>query len=262
MKRLCASIGFLSLVGMVGCAAEDQVEARTAEIQSDRALLVFSKTAGYRHGSIDAAVPAITALAEGREASVHATEDASFFTDANLERFGAVVFVNTTGPVLDGEQQAAFERYIRNGGGYVGIHAASDIFPFPPPGMPIDEWEWYNRLVGTVFASHPEQQEASLIVVDPDHPATSMLEERWVKFDEWYNFREVPDHVNVLLRLDTESYEGSAHPGDHPIAWYHEYDGGRAFYTGLGHTTESFTEEPLFLEHLWGGIEYAMGSVQ
>lgn len=258
MNRAFLAIGLLSIIGIAGCAAENEAEAATAGMeQQARELLVFSKTAGYRHASIDEAVPAIEALAQEHEASVHATEDASFFTDANLERFDVVVFVNTTGPVLDPTQQAAFERYIQNGGGYVGIHAASDIFAGD---QPIEEWEWYNRLVGAVFASHPRQQEASLIVVDGDHPATRMLDEPWVKFDEWYNFREVPDHVNVLLRLDTDTYEGSEHAGDHPIAWYHEYDGGRAFYTGLGHTSESFTEEPLFLDHLWGGIEYAMGA--
>lgn len=264
MKTPIASVRIVLLAGLVACnpPAEDAgAETSEADQEVDQAdeLLVFSKTAGFRHSSIDVAVPAITALAEAHGVSVHATEDASVFTDESLGRFAAAVFVNTTGPLLDEAQQAAFERYIQNGGGYVGIHAASDINLFPAPEEPMDEWEWYNRLVGAVFNSHPEQQEASLIVADADHPATRMLGDPWVRFDEWYNFRELPDHANVLLRLDTDSFEGSEHPGEHAIAWYHEFDGGRAFYTGLGHTDESFTEDELFLEHLWGGIEYAMG---
>ncbi|HWV55825.1 MAG TPA: ThuA domain-containing protein [Longimicrobiales bacterium] len=218
---------------------------------ADRQLLIFSRTAGFRHGSINVAVPAITALAEKKGVAVHATEDPAFFTDENLARFDAVIFVSTTGQFLEEAQRAAFERYIRNGGGYVGIHAASDV--------PAGWWPWYEGLVGATFRNHPRNQDAAVIVVDPEHVSTAMLEPRWTRYDEWYNFRALPEGVNVLLRLDTDSYEGSGHPGNHPIAWYREYDGGRAFYTGLGHTNESFTEDEAFLAHLWGGISYAAG---
>jgi len=214
-------------------------------------LLIFSRTAGFRHGSIEVGVPAIAALAEQHDVAVHATEDPAYFTDENLARFDAVIFVSTTGEFLGEEQRAAFERYVRGGGGYVGVHAASDV--------PAGWWPWYEGLVGATFRSHPRNQDAGVIVVDGEHVSTSMLESPWTRYDEWYNFRALPEGVNVLLRLDTDSYEGSAHPGNHPIAWYHEYDGGRAFYTGLGHTNESFIEDEAFLEHLWGGITYAAG---
>lgn len=135
----------------------------------------------------------------------------------------------------------------------MGIHSASDTEY---------DWPWYGRLVGAYFSNHPNNpnvRDAVINVVEAGHPATEMLPERWERTDEWYNFRELPDHVNVLLTLDTDTYEGSGHPGYHPVAWYHEYDGGRAFYTALGHTIESYSEE-LFLKHVWGGIRYAMGS--
>lgn len=227
------------------------LQAQAANAGGSAEILIFSHTAGFRHGSIDVAVPAITALAQQHGVSVHATEDPSIFTDEGLSRFDAVVFVSTTGEFLEAEHRAAFERYIRNGGGYVGIHAASDV----PEGW----WPWYERLVGATFHSHPRNQDARLIVADRNHASTSMLETGWTRYDEWYNFRSLPEGVNVLLRLDTDSYQGSRHAGNHPIAWYHEFDGGRAFYTGLGHTNESFTEDQLFLRHLWGGIAYAAG---
>jgi type 1 glutamine amidotransferase len=268
MKKRPLALSLLLVLTGVACTSEDFGAATPSQLDGDYELLVFSKTAGFRHASIDVAVPAITAHAKARDVAVYATEDASVFTDENLARFDAVIFLQTSGvlravesegqPVLGEEEQAAFRRFIQRGGGYVGIHGASDIrlSPMPPEGTV--EWDWYNRLVGGTFHSHPPIQEARIIVADRDHPSTRMLGTEWVKRDEWYNFRELPDHVNVLLALDTESFEGSGHEGHHPIAWYHEYDGGRAFYTALGHTNESFTEEPLFMQHLWGGITWAM----
>jgi type 1 glutamine amidotransferase len=269
MIKPIAVIGLSLLGGTIGFAAAHDEGGRATDAvpRLSEELLVFSKTAGFRHQSNDVAVPAIVRYAEERGVTVVATEDASYFTDEKLARFGAVVFVNTTGllrattderqPGLDLEQQAAFERYIRNGGGYVGIHAASDV-NVSRSAQGVQPWEWYNQLVGATFRRHPQIQEARLIVENREHPSTRMLGTEWLKVDEWYDFHQVPDHVNVLLRLDTESYEGSTHQS-HPIAWYHEYDGGRAFFTGLGHTDESFTREPLFMQHLWGGIRWAMG---
>ncbi|MDQ7904483.1 ThuA domain-containing protein [Phytohabitans sp. ZYX-F-186] len=217
-------------------------------------ILVFSKTAGFRHDSIPAGIAAIQQLGADNGFTVDATEDAGAFTDANLDRYAAVVWLSTTGDVLDADQQAAFERYIRGGGGYAGIHAASDTEY---------SWAWYGDLVGAYFASHPANQTATIKVEDPAHPSTAHLPAKWTRFDEWYNFQTNPRaDVHVLASLDERTYTpgAGAMGADHPTAWCHDFDGGRAWYTGSGHTIESYSE-PDFLAHLLGGIQTAAGAV-
>src|SRR5690606_21209555 len=217
-------------------------------------VLVFSKTGGFRHGSIPAGIAAIQPLGEENGFEVTATEDAGAFTDQNLAQYEAVVWLSTTGDVLNEEQQAAFERYIQNGGGYAGIHAASDTEY---------DWPWYGGLVGAYFSAHPQNQTATVKVEDHVHESTAHLPSRWERFDEWYNFRTNPrDTVHVLASLDETTYNaGSGAMGaEHPTAWCQVYDGGRSWYTGGGHTDESFAD-PDFLQHLLGGIQTAAGAV-
>ncbi len=230
--------------------ASDRFE-RDATVPAPR-VLVFSATAGYRHASIEDGVEALVKLAEQRGWRLRATEDANVFTATGLEEVNVVVFLSTTGDVLDPDQQLAFERFIRAGNGYVGVHAASDTEY---------DWPWYGGLVGAYFNAHPEIQRATIIVEDGSHAATRHLPTGWTRTDEWYGFRTNPRaQVDVLLALDESSYSAgqSAMGEDHPIAWAHEYDGGRAFYTALGHTPESYGESE-FLQHLVGGIEWAAG---
>ncbi len=214
-------------------------------------ILVFSKTAGFHHGSIKQGIRAIQELGIKHGVTVDTTIDATKFNEANLKQYQAVVFLSTTGDILNEGQQAAFEHYIQSGGGYAGVHAATDCEY---------DWPWYCDLAGAYFAGHPAQQEAVLNVIDTDFPATTHLPKQWTRRDEWYNFRNVADGLNVLINIDENSYDaGKGKMGNrHPMSWYHEFDGGKAFYTALGHTDESFSE-PLFLQHLWGGITYAMG---
>jgi len=218
---------------------------------ADFKVMVFSKTAGFRHPSITNGITAIRQLATQNNFEVLATENAADFAETNLAQFATVIFLSTTGDVLNAGQQSAFERYIRAGGGYVGIHAASDMEY---------SWPWYGGLVGAWFSNHPAIQKAIVLVEDLDHPSAGFLPEAWVRTDEWYNFRTNPRaNVHVLARLDESTYTGGT-MGDHPIAWFHEYDGGRAWYTAGGHTPESFSE-PLFLTHLLGGIRYAANAI-
>ncbi|MEZ4708938.1 MAG: ThuA domain-containing protein [Caldilineaceae bacterium] len=211
-------------------------------------VLVFSKTAAFRHPSIANGLAAIQALGAAHNFTVDHTEDAALFTDENLAQYQVVVFLNTTGDVLDEAQQAAFERFIRTGNGYVGVHSASDTEY---------DWPWYGELVGSWFANHPAIQEATIQVVDASHASTSHLPTPWVRTDEWYNFQTaLPTAINVLLNLDESSYSGGQMGARHPIAWHHEYDGGRAWYTGMGHTAETY-DELLFRQHLLGGIRWA-----
>ena len=158
-----------------------------------------------------------------------------------------VVFLNTTGDILNEEQQAAMERFVRHGGGFVGIHAAADTEY---------DWPWYGELVGARFKSHPAIQEAGIDVVDRAHPATRHLTPRWTRTDEWYDFQASPDtSVRRLLSLDQSTYQGATMVGAHPIAWCHDFDGGRSFYTACGHTKESYSD-PMFVEHLRGAIRW------
>lgn len=213
-------------------------------------ILVFSKTTGFRHASIPDGLAAIQQLAVENNFLVTATEDGTVFTDANLAQYHAVVFLMTTGDVLDAAQQSVFERYIRAGHGYVGVHSASDTEY---------SWPWYGGLVGAWFSNHPAIQTATVHVEDHGHPSTSFLPRDWVRNDEWYSFRTNPrTGVRVLATLDESTYSGGTMGADHPIAWYHGYDGGRAWYTAGGHTAASYTE-PLFRAHLLGGIRYAAG---
>lgn len=219
---------------------------------SDFRVLVFTKTAGFRHTSIPSAVQALRELGARNRFAIDATEDPGAFTDANLARYAVVAFVLTTGDVLDDARQAAFQRYIRSGHGFVGVHSASDTEY---------SWPWYGRLVGAFFKSHPAIQPATLDVADRRHLSTARLPRRWARRDEWYNFATNPrPAVRVLATLDETTYApGDGAMGrDHPIAWVHEFDGGRAWYTGGGHTEASY-DEPLFRAHLLGGIRYAAG---
>ncbi len=218
----------------------------------DKKVLVFSKTAGYRHDSIEPGVQAIMALGQKHGFQVDTTENAALFTEENLKQYSAVIFFNTTGDVLDYYQQADFQRYIQAGGGFVGIHAAADTEY---------HWMWYGKLVGGYFNGHPNNpnvREAKIQVLDKNHEATQALGDEWQRADEWYNYKSLNPATKVLMNLDETSYEGGTNGENHPIAWYHDYDGGRAFYTGLGHTKESFIEEA-YLTHILGGINYAIG---
>lgn len=213
-------------------------------------VLVFSKTAGFVHKSIPTGIAAIQKLGMENGFDVDTTKNAAYFHEDSLKRYAAVIFLNTTGNVLDYRQEAAFERYIQAGGGFVGVHAATDTEY---------DWKWYGRLVGAYFKSHPRIQKARFIVKDKNFPATEFLTDSvWERTDELYNFKEFNNDVNVLLTVDESSYEGGQNGAFHPMSWYHEYDGGRAFYTELGHTDESYSEEN-YLKHLLGGIRYAIG---
>lgn len=214
-------------------------------------VLVFFKTAGYKHKSIPTGIAAIQKLGVENGFKVDSTKNADLFTDEDLKKYSAIVFLSTTGNVLDNKQEAAFERYIQAGGGYVGIHAATDTEY---------DWGWYTKLVGAQFLGHPRgTPEADFIIKDKDFIANKHLKDTvWHRTDELYNYKNINPDVNVVLTLDESSYKGGANGDFHPIAWYHDYDGGRAFYTGGGHTNESYQEVD-FLKHILGGIQFAIG---
>ncbi len=240
--------------------------SRTGSSKSKK-VLVFTKIGvdnngrkAFAHASRIPGAIAIMKLGTENDFVADTTSDAGKFTPENLKQYAAVILVSTTGAhIFDDAQKAAFTSFIKGGGGYVGIHAASDGEY---------DWAWYGGLVGAYFKQHPNgTPQATLDVVDRTSLATKFLPARWERKDEWYAFRALPKDVHVLIKLDESSMPASTYEGrfagakmgtDHPLAWWHDYDGGRAFYTALGHTDASF-QEPLFLQHLLAGIEYAMG---
>lgn len=216
-------------------------------------LLVFSKTAAFRHASIDAGKKALAKMATDKGFNVTFTEDAEAFNETDLKKYNAVLFLNTTGDVLNDKQQAVFERFIQAGGGYVGIHAATDTEY---------DWPWYGKLAGAYFLDHPmtpsNVQKGKYSVVQKNHWATQGMPDEFERSDEFYSFKDISPKINVLLTIDEKTYQGGKNPDYHPMSWYQEFDGGRSFYTAMGHTDETFVE-PLFLNHLYAGINYAMG---
>ena len=249
-KGLFQSLLCLSTVlFLFSCKQEDKPLTGKVELKSPR-VLVFMKTKGYHHESIPFGAAAIMKLGKENGFEVDTTADAGYFDDQHLSKYSAVVFLSTTMNVLNADQQVAFERYIEAGGGFAGIHAAADTEY---------DWPWYNKLVGAYFLSHPHQQNATVVVSDKTHASTKHLPDTWNRYDEWYNYKNIYSGIKVLASLDESTYEGGVNGDNHPIAWYHEYDGGKAFYTGMGHTKESY-EDPMYLKHILGGIQSVMAS--
>ncbi len=221
--------------------------------QTQPRVLVFSKTVNFRHASIEVGKIALQKMGLEKGFAVDTTEDATVFNEENLKRYRCVVWLSTTGNVLDPAQQNAFERYIQAGGGYFGIHAASDTEY---------DWPWYGKLVGGWFDNHPSQpsnvQKGTFHITDLKNPLTNFLPEPWVRTDEFYAYKKMNPDVKTLITIDEKSYSGGTMGDFHPMAWYHEFDGGRAFYTNMGHTDETFSE-PLVLQHFWAGLQWAMG---
>ena len=255
----------LAFVVALVCGLWSAAAARAQEPGTLENVLVFSKTGGFRHDSIPQGITAIRELGVANDFTVTATEDAAAFTDANLANFDVVVFLSTTGEVLDDTQQAAFERFIQAGGGYAGIHAASDTEY---------SWPWYGELVGGYFRTHPPgTPTATVDIEDADEPSTTGLPASWTRVDEWYNFQHpttpavngsstIADfsprarHVKVLATVDESTYgeeDGNTADDDHPVAWCSRFDGGISWYTAMGHTQASFADAD-FRAHLLGGL--------
>jgi type 1 glutamine amidotransferase len=222
-------------------------ESSFSRPQADK-ILVFYETAGYKHTSIPAGVRAIRKLGEEFKFRVDTSSDSRVFRSADLRSYAAVVFLNTSGDMLDSLEQIEFESYIRSGGGYMGIHGAS---------ASEYDWPWYGKLVGAVFDGHPKIQQAVFQVRSENHPAVKHLPSSWRIKEELYNFKNISLDIHVILTVDESSYQGGTNGVYHPMAWYQEFEGGRSFYTALGHAGERYAD-PLFLTHILEGIRYAM----
>ncbi|KAH9884236.1 carboxylesterase-like protein [Xylariomycetidae sp. FL2044] len=214
-------------------------------------VLVFSKTAGYRHTSIPAGISGLKGLAASTNAfTVDASEDATLINAGNLSSYRVIIFLQNSGDFLNPDQLEGLKSYVRSGGGFVGIHCAS---------AGLQDTPWYGELVGAVFTDHPEPQEGVVQVEDRHHAIVSGLPSQWRWLDEWYNFRVNPrGKVTVLLSIDEACYRGGTMGvrDHHPLAWCREFEGCRTFYTSLGHFDEAYGDAR-FMEHIRRGISWA-----
>jgi type 1 glutamine amidotransferase len=227
----------------------------TASAAPARKLLIFSETTGFRHASIEAGISAFRAMGQRLGMQVQASEDSAVFTPAGLADVAAIVLLSNTTKRNDAAtdyftpaQRAAFEAYVHRGGGVVGIHAATDSHY---------HWPWYGRMIGARFERHPQGTPTGVIrIVDPRHPANATLPPSQRRTDEYYYFADYNPEMHLLATLDPASI-GEADVNPNPISWAHEFEGGRIFYTAMGHTPESFSE-PFFLRHVENGLKWAM----
>lgn len=218
-----------------------------------RRILLFTKTTGYRHASMAEGMDLINTYAHDRGITVDQTEDEADFTLPNLAHYDAVVWLQVSGDVLDEAGRAAFDAYLRAGGGFAGIHGAADA-----------EWSWptYESIVGARFLFHPleNQTQTAAVISELADPSTSPIPQPWKWSDEWYSFKRNPrGEFEILLRIDESSYDPESEPmgDDHPVSWRGRHGEGRTWYTSLGHWPESYAD-PIFREHVWGGITSVM----
>ena len=208
-------------------------------------VLVITETKGWVHDSIESGLKLIQNIGNKNNFNVYHSDNSSVITYKNLKEIKTIIFLNTTEEILTDVEQKVMESFIRSGKGFVGVHAAADTEY---------NWQWYGKLVGAYYRNHPEVMNGKILTIN--HKITNHLDSEWEIEDEWYNFDYVNYDINILLHLDEDSYVGGEHPDYHPITWYHEYDGGRSFYTGLGHTKEVYEDER-FIKLLEKGILYA-----
>jgi len=224
--------------------------APSLQAQEKPRVLVYVKVTGYAHASIPDGIKAVEKIAAENNFIADTTSKNTDFTEDNLKRYAAIVFISTNANTLDTAQRIEFERYIEAGGGFMGIHGASTGGK---------GWPWYVKLVGAQFVSHPEPKEGVLHVENADNESTRQYPDHMTWKDEWYNFTNIQSGLNLLLFVDEDSYVGGINGRKHPIAWYHDFDGGRSFYTALGHFSYHYTDV-LFVKHIEGGLKYAMGN--
>lgn len=239
------------LVGLFALVSTNSYAQRLQQNQEQFRVLLFTKSLDYQHLSVPSGVQMFKELAQDNHFGLTWTEQSDFFDDQEqLNRMHVIVFMNTSGDILNGDQRKALQAYIRQGGGFVAIHSAS---------FTMMEWPWYVQLVGGVWNRHPNPGISTAIVnnEDPHHPSTAHLPEKWVVTEEWYNYLEMSDNIKVALTIDETTFTGGKMPDYHPIAWYQEdFEGGRSYHTGLGHP-EGIYDNPAYRQHILGAVWWA-----
>jgi type 1 glutamine amidotransferase len=198
--------------------------------------------------AISAGITAVQKIGDENNIKVDVIADSTYFTEENLKKYAAVIFISAGPRGLDTAGKIELQRFIEAGGGFVGVHSIS-----------YGNWQWYAKLMGAVEKSHPEPQEAIVTAFDRANTLFQNTPDKWVIKDEFYNFRDIQSDLNILLTVDESSYMGGELGKYHPMCWYHEYDGGRAFYMAFGHFSYHYTDA-VYLKYLTGGIKYAVGN--
>tara|TARA_X000000950_G_scaffold59239_1_gene71822 strand:- start:455 stop:1189 length:735 start_codon:yes stop_codon:yes gene_type:complete len=224
---------------------DTNIDCLNCSSNNSYSVLVITETKGWVHDSIESGLKLVENIGDQNKFNVYHSDESNVITYENLKEIKTIIFLNTTEEILTDVEQKVMESFIKSGKGFVGVHAAADTEY---------NWQWYGKLVGAYYRNHPEVMNGKILTIN--HKITNHLDSEWEIEDEWYNFDYVNYDVNILLHLDEDSYIGGEHPDYHPITWYHEYDGGRSFYTGLGHTKEVYDDER-FIKLLEKGILYA-----
>lgn len=266
-RGLLTGAGALGLAGLAGSvgATPAAADETAAAYSGPPALLVFSRTTGFRHASIEVGVETVKQMGRENGFVVQATEDQTVFTRRNLRGFDAVLFLNTTGNVLEPSGRRALREFLLSGGGWAGVHSAADTEY---------EWPFYTRiLAGARFLCHPVQQPGVIVRESARHVSTRHLDKRWqVPFEEFYSFTDNPrDRARVLLSIDESTYQQDPNTsqlptqdgeipegtsgvmGDHPMSWQHRVGDGLSWYTALGHEIGMYVD-PAYRQHLLGGL--------
>ena len=228
---------------------KQEMECLNCSDQNTFSVLVITETKGYVHRSaIKAGKELINNIGNKNNFNVFYSNNSNAITAKNLMDISTIIFLNTTSDILNADEQKVMEDFIKGGKGFVGIHSAADTEY---------KWNWYGRLVGGYFKNHPPGTSyAKIETMNNSHVSTKHLDDKWEIKDEWYNYYNLNPDINVLLNLDESTYYGGTHGENHPITWYHQFDGGRAFYTGLGHLAKTYSDQR-FIKLLTGGILYA-----
>ncbi len=224
----------------------------------EKCVLIYTKNGeGYIHDNIAASVDALKKICQENKIQTEVSDNPAVFTDENLKKYQAIIFSNTNNEGFDtDDQRAAFKQFVQSGKGFVGIHSAC---------ASERKWPWFWAMVGGQFVRHPKFQPFTIKVIDHQHPATEFLGETWSWEDECYYLNHLNPDIHILLAADLTTIDDpqrSEYPGEtfgnyFPLAWYHHFDGGRQFYTALGHQNTHYSD-PQFLKHLQGGILWAL----
>jgi type 1 glutamine amidotransferase len=214
-------------------------------------VLIFSKTEAFRHSSISKGKDFFSDMGKKNHWEMTFSENSELFSDKSLANYDVIVFLNTTGNILNDNEQEALKGYLESGKGFVGIHSAAYTEV---------DWKWYTNMIGTSLDTHVKEINAELSArLDTKHPALEGWNEKEVFFTEWYNFKQpIGKHINILTTLNEDSYKGLKMNSSHPISWYHLYDGGKVFYTELGHSEATY-DDLRFYNHIQGALQWVLG---